>query len=113
MEESESFWESWERIRSSSEPDPLEVLHVAATFKNYFGEVEREAIGYPRTCGHTWEQIAESLGQSRQAVWQRANRDPELQSLLNETRKRRIKDHFEALHRNPVSWYEKTKPFAV
>jgi hypothetical protein len=113
MEKSESFWEAWERLRSSSNPDPLEVLHLAVTFKNYFGEVEREAIGFARASGRTWEQIAEALGQSRQAVWQRANRDAELQSLLNEYRKRHIQNHFEALHRDPISWYEKTKPFSV
>lgn len=32
MEPSESFWTAWEQIRESSDPDPLEVLRVAAAF---------------------------------------------------------------------------------
>jgi hypothetical protein len=104
---SESFWEAWERIRSSPDPDPLEVLRVAAAFGRYFETAQKEAISFARSAGLSWEQIAESLGQSRQALWQRASRDASLQALLKATGKRR----WEAMRRDPISWYGKTKTF--
>ena len=104
---SESFWEAWDRIRASSDPDPLEVLRVATAFCRYFEAAQKEAISFARSSGLTWEQIAESLGQSRQAIWQRARRDPELREQLHSTMKRR----WEALRRDPSSWYAKTKSF--
>ena len=104
---SESFWEAWDRIRASSDPDPLEVLRVATAFSRYFEAAQKEAISFARSSGLTWEQIAESLGQSRQAIWQRARRDPELREQLHATMKRR----WEALRRDPSSWYAKTKTF--
>lgn len=103
----ESFWEQWERIRASPDPDPLEVLRLATAFCRYFETAQKEAISFARSSGLTWEQIAESLGQSRQAIWQRARRDPELREQLHATMKRR----WEALRRDPSSWYAKTKTF--
>jgi hypothetical protein len=67
MKPSDSFWEAWERIRTSADPDPLEVLRVAAAFSRYFDAAQKEAISFARLAGLSWEQIAESLGQSRQA----------------------------------------------
>ena len=104
---SESFWESWERIRASGNPDPLEVLRVAAAFGRYFEAAQKEAISFARAAGLSWEQIAESLGQSRQALWQRASRDASLQAMLAASAKRR----WEMLRRDPVSWYGDTKKF--
>jgi hypothetical protein len=78
-----------ERIRTSADPDPLEVLQVAAAFSRYFGAAQKEAISFARSAGLSWEQIAESLGQSRQALWQRASRDASLQALLAASGKRR------------------------
>jgi hypothetical protein len=106
---SESFWESWERIRASADPDPLEVLRVAAAFGRYFEAAQKEAISFARSAGLPWEQIAESLGQSRQALWQRAGRDASLQAMLGTSAKRR----WEMLRRNPISWYGSTKTFPV
>jgi hypothetical protein len=106
---SESFWESWERIRTSADPDPLEVLRVAVAFSRYFEAAQKEAISFARLAGSSWEQIAESLGQSRQALWQRARRDASLQALLAASGKRR----WEAVKRDPISWYEETKAFPV
>lgn len=103
----ESFWESWERIRASSDPDPLEVLRVAAAFSRYFDSAQKEAISFARSAGLSWEQIAESLGQSRQALWQRASRDASLQALLKASAKRR----WEALRSDPNTWYGNTKAF--
>jgi hypothetical protein len=104
---SESFWEAWERIRTSPDPDPLEVLQVAAAFSRYFDVAQKEAISFARSAGLSWEQIAESLGQSRQALWQRARRDASLQALLAASGKRR----WEAVKRDPISWYGETKIF--
>lgn len=104
---SETFWEAWERIRASADPDPLEVLRVAAAFSRYFETAQKEAISLARSAGSSWEQIAESLGQSRQALWQRASRDASLQALLAASGKRR----WEAVKRDPISWYGETKTF--
>lgn len=103
----ESLWGSWERICASADPDPLEVLRVAAAFGRYFEAAQREAISFARAAGLSWEQIAESLGQSRQALWQRAGRDASLQAMLATSQKRR----WEMLRRDPVSWYGNTKKF--
>jgi hypothetical protein len=104
---SESFWDGWERIRASEDPDPLEVLRIAAAFTRYFDTAQKEAISHARAAGRSWEQIAESLGQSRQALWQRASRDASLQALLAASGKRR----WEAVKRDPTSWYGETKAF--
>jgi hypothetical protein len=85
----------------------MEVLRVAAAFNRYFEAAQREAISFARSAGSSWEQIADSLGESRQALWQRSNRDPSLQALLAASGKRR----WEALKRDPISWYGKTKKF--
>jgi hypothetical protein len=86
---SESFWDAWERI------------------SRYFDAAQKEAISFARSAGLSWEQIAESLGQSRQALWQRASRDASLQALLAASGKRR----WEAVKRDPISWYGGTKAF--
>jgi hypothetical protein len=104
---SQSFWESWERIRASADPDPLEVLRVAAAFGRYFEAAQKEAISFARSAGLSWEQIAESLGQSRQALWQRASRDASLQAMLTASARRR----WEMLRRDPSSWYDNTRTF--
>jgi hypothetical protein len=101
------FWESWERIRAAKNPDPLEILRVAAAFSRYFDAAQKEAISFARLAGSSWEQIADALGQSRQALWQRSNRDPALQALLAQSGKRR----WEALKRDPGSWYGETRKF--
>jgi hypothetical protein len=59
---SESFWGAWERIRASTDPDPLEVLRVASAFSRYFDTAQKEAISFSRFAGLSWKQIAESLG---------------------------------------------------
>jgi hypothetical protein len=107
VDASESFWDAWERIRASRDPDPLEVLRVAAAFSRYFDTAQKEAISFARSAGLSWEQIAQSLGQTRQAVWQRASRDESLRALHKATAKRR----WQAIRRDPVAWYENTKTF--
>jgi hypothetical protein len=107
MESSESFWETWERIRQSSDPDLLEVLRVTTAFASYFESAQKEAISFARAAGFSWEQIAAALGQSRQRLWQRPSRDESLQAILRSNAKRR----WEALHRDPIAWYENTRGF--
>ena len=107
MPASESFWHAWERIRATDDPDPLEVLRVAAACGRYFEAAQKEAISCARRAGLSWEQIADSLGQSRQALWQRANRDASLQAMLVASAKGR----WEMLRRDPASWYGQTKTF--
>ena len=57
------------------------MLRVAAAFSRYFDAAQKEAISFARSAGLSWEQIADSLGQSRQALWQRASRGASLQAL--------------------------------
>lgn len=106
---SESFWEAWERIRRSADPDPLDVLRVAAAFGRYFDAAQKEAISFARLAGVSWEQIAESVGQSRQALWQRSRRDALLRALLAESGRRR----WETVKRDPIPWYGETEALPV
>ena len=80
---------------------------MAAAFGRYFDAAQKEAISFARSGGLSWEQIAEALGQSRQALWQRARRDASLQALLAASGKQR----WENLKRDPNSWYGETKTF--
>jgi hypothetical protein len=80
---------------------------VASAFRRYFDKAEREGIAFARAGGSTWEQIAEALGQSRQAVWQRSHRDGAMRAFLEGDRKRR----WQAIQSDPATWYRKTKPF--
>jgi hypothetical protein len=68
---SESPWDTWEALRSSPDPDPIEVLKIVASFQEYFSIIEREAIRVPRAQGRTWNEIGLALGKTRQAIWQR------------------------------------------
>ena len=103
----EDVWGEWERIRNAPEPDPLEVLRIAAMYGRYFDAVEQEAIGVARKLGKTWDEIAAALGQTRQAVWQRAHRNPRLQNALRDLYAAR----WSAVKVNPRSWYERTRRF--
>lgn len=70
---SDTPWEQWESLRSSEDPDPIEVLETIAYFQRYFKAVEREAIRVARAQGHTWKEIGSAVGRTRQAVWQRTD----------------------------------------
>lgn len=50
---------------------PLAALEAVACVRRYLDEVERRAVTAARARGGTWEDIAEALGVSRQAVYQR------------------------------------------
>ena len=65
-------WGRWERLRQDPEADPIEVLRATAAFQKYFDAIEKEAVKVARAQDHTWQEIGEALGRSRQAIWQRA-----------------------------------------
>lgn len=91
-------WESWERLRSESDPDPLQVLEAAAAFQTYFSAIEREAIKVARAKGKTWNEIGAALGKTGQAVWQRVSsrRDAaELVRQFEESWTRSAEVHFQ------------------
>ena len=69
---SDSAWETWEALRSSASPDPIEVLKLVSNFRKYFADIEREAIRVARAQGHPCSEIGLALGKTRQAIWQRA-----------------------------------------
>ena len=76
MKPSESFWEAWERIRASSDPIRLKCFGLQQPSAATSRRLKKEAILFARSSGLTWEQIAESLGKSRQAIWQRGKTRP-------------------------------------
>ncbi len=109
MDARDSAWDEWDRIRGQHDPDPLEVLRAAARYKRYFDAVEHEAIAVARALGHTWEEIAESLGQSRQAVWQRDRRSypPDAKQIA------RTCAVWQAIKADPDEWYRRTRPIRL
>lgn len=80
-------WERWESLRTSQDPDPLEVLEAIASFQRYFKAIERQAIQVARAQGRTWNEIGSAVGKTRQAVWQSA-RSAELERLVKEGQSR-------------------------
>ena len=114
MDASDSIWGEWEAIRRDRDPDPLKVLRAAALYKRYFDAVEREGIALARKLGVTWEEIAAALGQSRQAVWQRAHRDEGFASSrlsdLGKAARAASATRWEAIKADPDDWYQKTRP---
>ena len=67
-------WQVWDDLIQQDTPNPLEVLQAAAKYERYLYAVEERAVRAARSSGHTWEEIAEVLGTSRQGAWQRWRR---------------------------------------
>ena len=81
----DSPWDSWEALRSSRDPDPIDVLRAVAPLKEYFSSIEREAIRVARAQGRTWDEIGSALGKTRQAIWQRVGaRAPDVERAFKE-----------------------------
>ncbi|MGO8863621.1 MAG: hypothetical protein ACLQRH_23090 [Acidimicrobiales bacterium] len=74
MTKSSFSWERWEALRTSADPDPMEVLAAIASFQQYFKAIERQAIQAARAQGHSWQEIGTILGKSKQSVWERIGR---------------------------------------
>ncbi len=66
-----SAWDQWEDVIRRPDPDPLEVLRAAGMYQRYLFEVQDKAVKAARAQGHTWEEIAQAVGTTRQAAWQR------------------------------------------
>jgi hypothetical protein len=64
-------WDQWDELLAESEPDPLEVLKLAAQYDRYLNAIMARAVPAAKSAGYTWEQIGSAVGTSRQAVWQR------------------------------------------
>jgi hypothetical protein len=74
VNETDDLWARWRRLIRQSAPDPLEVAKMASTFERYFDAVKTEAVKAARGAGHSWEEIASTLGTSRQSAWERYRR---------------------------------------
>ena len=71
MDQRDELWTEWRRLTKTASPDPLEVAKLASTFERYFDAVKTEAVKAARADGHSWEEIATTLGTSRQSAWER------------------------------------------
>jgi len=69
-------WDAWDALLADDDPDPLEVLRLAGTYRRYLQAVERQAAVAARAAGHSWEDIGQALGVRRQAAWQRLRDRP-------------------------------------
>ena len=71
MDRRDELWNEWRRLTKTPSPDPLDVAKLASTFERYFDAVKTEAVKAARSAGHSWEDIAATLGTSRQSAWER------------------------------------------
>jgi len=60
-----------DRVLEDRSADPLDVLREVAKYQRYLSAIEGQAMSAARSGGHTWEQIAQAVGNSRQAAWKR------------------------------------------
>ena len=68
-----------ERVLDDRAADPLDVLREVAKYQRDLMAIEDQAVKAARTAGHTWEEIARAVGNSRQAAWKRwRSRGPDL-----------------------------------
>jgi len=58
-------------IPEGAEGDPLEELRNTWAFQRYLNGLQERAVRAAREAGHSWEEIARSIGTTRQAAWQR------------------------------------------
>ena len=94
-------WEAWEALRSTEDPDPIEVLKAVSTFQRYFSAVEIEAVRVARAKGNTWEQIGSALGRTKQALWQRISSPKQMSA-------EEMRQRWEATKRDPDGWWAST-----
>src|SRR3954447_24111271 len=78
-----SLFAEWDQAVSGSTPDPMRIAALSARFLAYFTVVQKEAVTVAAASGRSWTEIAEVLGTTRQAAWQRFSRvlqsNPELE----------------------------------
>ena len=72
-----------EQVLDDRGADPLQVLREVAKYQRYLAAIEDQAVKAARSAGHTWEEIARAVGNSRQAAWKRwRSRGPDLGDSL-------------------------------
>ena len=61
------------RVRASGdwETEPLEGLREACRVTTALDKLTRESVKHARDAGHSWTQIGEALGVTKQAAWER------------------------------------------
>lgn len=61
------------RLRASGdwESEPLEGLRDACRVATALDKLTRESVKRAREAGHSWTQIGQALGVSKQAAWER------------------------------------------
>ena len=64
-------WAAWEEVTSRDDVEPLEVLKVAAMYERYFQKVQAEAVKVARSAGSSWQEIADTVGTSKQTAWKK------------------------------------------
>ena len=72
-----------EQVLDDRGADPLRVLREVAKYQRDLSAIEDQAVKAARSSGHTWEEIARAVGNSRQAAWKRwRSRGPALGNSL-------------------------------
>ena len=64
-------WDEWDQLIAGGDPDPIDVLRVAGKYQRYLFEIQDRAVKAARAQGRSWEEIAQAVGTTRQAAWQR------------------------------------------
>jgi len=67
----DDLFTQWRQLLRRTDPDPLEVAALAATFERYFDAVKTQAVKAARASGKSWNEVAEAIGTSRQSAWER------------------------------------------
>ena len=62
---------AWNEAIADPVPDPMRIAALSAQFLRYFTAVQRKAVAAGVASGKSWTEIAEVLGITRQAAWQR------------------------------------------
>ena len=60
-----------DRVLSDRSASPLDVLREVSKYQRYLQAIEHRAVQAARKSGSTWEDIAQAVGNSRQAAWKR------------------------------------------
>ena len=63
------------RTAGDWESDPLDGLREASCVSTALDKLTRESVQRARTAGHSWTQIGEALGVTKQTAWERYSGD--------------------------------------
>lgn len=59
------------RVAGDWESEPLDGLREACRVSRALDKLTRESVQRARAAGHTWTQIGEALGVTKQTAWER------------------------------------------